>query len=69
MPEQKQQIKKNMDNKPWKSSTQFRSEINFAGVPISREETIENAIPYKEEHRYPDCITVGYVWVDTQQIG
>ena len=60
LPGQQQQIFKNLNNKLWKLSTQLRSEINFAGVPISREEAIENAIPYKEEHQDPDNIEVGY---------
>ena len=67
-PEQLQQIKNNKQIKTWKPSTQLYSEISFAGVLISREEAIENAIPYKEEYIDPDNIAVGYFWIDTPQI-
>jgi hypothetical protein len=60
-PEQKQQIINNIEfHKPWKPASQFRAEVNWAGIPIQRKEAIANALSKEEEQHYPDHIAVGY---------
>ena len=53
-PEQLHQIKNNRTKNSWRPSTQLKSEISISGVPISREEVIESAIPYEEVSRDPE---------------
>ena len=68
LPDQKNQIKIKLNHMPWKPTTQLYLEIDFAGVPISREEVIEKTCLYKEEHKHPYSIAVVYWWIDTPQI-
>ena len=57
---QRTQIESNLKNIPWRPPSVQDSHVNFAGVPVSREQAIHNAFTEREEEHHTEFSAVGY---------
>ena len=57
---QKTQIDSNLKNIPWRPPSVQDLHVNFAGIPVSREQAIHNALTEREEKHHAEFSAVGY---------
>ena len=57
---QRTQIDSNLQKTPWRPPSVQDSHVNFAGIPVTREQAIHNTFTEREEEHHPGFSAVGY---------